>query len=125
MSVGVSIGYGPVRPWQQKRRDVVDGLAEIERIYAQGDMSNEPVRRVVEDVFKDCRELADWLHQNSGLTGAWRSSTRIPTFASATDNRAPHPERPRRGHRRHIAHQRRLRRPPCRYIVKGHRRERR
>jgi hypothetical protein len=33
-------------------------------------MSNEPVRRAVEDFFADCRELADWLEENAAVPDA-------------------------------------------------------
>jgi hypothetical protein len=70
MRASMTIEYAAVRPWQQKWRDVLDGLAEIERVYDQEDMSNEPVRRAVEDFFADCRELADWLEENAAVPDA-------------------------------------------------------
>jgi hypothetical protein len=62
-----------LQPWQQKWRDVEHGLEQVERAYDTTQApqhDNEYVRRVVEDFFKDCRELADWLwqdHQSTGL----------------------------------------------------------
>jgi hypothetical protein len=34
---------------------------------AKEGQSNEDVRRIVEDLFKTCRELADWLWQNTNV----------------------------------------------------------
>ena len=61
-----SVGYNPVRPWQQKWRVVRSGLSAIEATYAANDINDEVIRRQVEDFFKDCRELADWLKEQAG-----------------------------------------------------------
>ena len=66
LNASVSIGYDPDRPWPQKWRDVKHGLDVLEAMYAQNDLDNDVVRRQVEDFFKDCRELADWLKQQAG-----------------------------------------------------------
>ncbi|MFF7290352.1 hypothetical protein [Streptomyces griseorubiginosus] len=65
-----SIGYNPVRPWQQKWRDVINGLKVLEATYRQNDLDNEAVRRQVETFFKDCCELADWLQEQAGMSAA-------------------------------------------------------
>lgn len=69
-TVSTKVGYGPLRPWQQKWRDVLHNLEQVEIAYAKDAMSNEPARRIVEDFFKDCRELADWLKHSAGTTQA-------------------------------------------------------
>jgi hypothetical protein len=66
LDASVSIGYNPDRPWPQKWRDVKHGLEVLEGTYAQNDLDNEVVRRQVEDFFKDCREMADWLNNQAG-----------------------------------------------------------
>ena len=64
----IAIGYDNPRPWQQKWQDVQDGLKRVETIYASKEaIGNEEVRRPVEEFFKACRELADWLWGNSGV----------------------------------------------------------
>lgn len=65
-----SIGYNPLRPWQQKWRDVISGLDAIRAAYRQSDLDNEAVRRQVETFFKDCCELADWLREQAGKAEA-------------------------------------------------------
>ena len=60
-----SVGYNPHRPWQQKWHDVEHGLDQIENAYAQEAMNNEDVRRIVEGFVKSCRELADWLWEDT------------------------------------------------------------
>jgi hypothetical protein len=64
-AVGISIGYGPNRPWQQKWHDARHGLEELEATYRKDSENNDIVRRRVEDFFRDCRELADWLKQSA------------------------------------------------------------
>lgn len=66
LTAHLSVGYNPVRPWQQKWQDVEIGLRVLEAFYARDDANNEDVRREVEDFFKACRELADWLEQHAG-----------------------------------------------------------
>ena len=66
MSVGVEIGYGSNRPWQQKWHDIKLDLEVLEATYRKDGENNDIVRRQVEDFFKDCRELADWLKQSAG-----------------------------------------------------------
>lgn len=66
MRASASVGYNPVRPWQQKWRDIEGGLAVLEDLYTRDDANNEDARRAVEDFFKDCRELADWLKEQAG-----------------------------------------------------------
>ena len=66
LTATTSIGYNPRRPWPQKWRDVVHGLNELRQSYAQNDLNNEVVRRQVEEFFKGCRELADWLRASAG-----------------------------------------------------------
>ncbi len=70
LKASASVGYNPQRPWQQKWSDVVHGLEVLEEIYRRDDLGNEDVRRQVEDFFKDCRELADWLKQQAGTPQA-------------------------------------------------------
>ena len=65
-----SIGYNPVRPWQQKWRDVITGLDALQVTYRQRDLDNEVVRRQVETFFKDCCELADWLRKQADSPNA-------------------------------------------------------
>ena len=67
LSATASVGYAPTPAWTQKWRDVLDGLAEVERLYTLSDTSNEPARRAVEVFFARCRELADWLQENAGV----------------------------------------------------------
>ena len=62
----VSVGYNPDRPWQQKWRDVQNGLSGIEQVYAAADINDEVIRRQVEDFFKGCREMADWVKEQAG-----------------------------------------------------------
>jgi hypothetical protein len=67
----IKVGY-TLQPWQQKWRDVQHGLEQVEDAYditQAPQHDNEYVRRVVEDFFKDCRELADWLWQDRQSTG--------------------------------------------------------
>jgi hypothetical protein len=65
------IGYEQERPWQQKWQDLVDRREQIRQAYVTTTgLSNEQVRRIVEHFFAICRELADWLKQNAGLTQA-------------------------------------------------------
>jgi hypothetical protein len=67
----VVLGYGDPRPWQQKWQDVLDALQEVENVYTRREgRSTDDVRRVIEEFFKICRELADWLWQNAGLAKA-------------------------------------------------------
>jgi len=63
------IGFTTPRPWKQKLQDLVDALEPIEHGYKtnQG-LSSEGVRRDIENFFKICRELADWLWQNAGVS---------------------------------------------------------
>src|SRR4051794_8362001 len=61
MRASASVGYNPVRPWQEKWRDIDAGLVMLESFYVRDDANNEDARRGVEDFFKACRELADWL----------------------------------------------------------------
>lgn len=70
VDASVSIRYNPNRPWQQKWRDVLSGLRQIEQTYGQNDLDNEIVRRQIEDFFKDCREFADWLKHSAGKAEA-------------------------------------------------------
>lgn len=65
----IAIGYPSPRPWRQKWQDVLDALKPIERAYeTQKGLSNEDVRRAIEDFFQVCRELADWLWQSTGAS---------------------------------------------------------
>ena len=65
----IVIGYTAPRPWAQKLQDLVDALEPIEHAYTTNKgLSNEGVRRDVEDFFRYCRELADWLWQNAGVS---------------------------------------------------------
>jgi hypothetical protein len=65
----IAIGYTSPRPWQQKWQDVLDALKPIEHAYTTKEsLSNEGIRRDVENFFEVCRELADWLWQNSGVS---------------------------------------------------------
>lgn len=67
----ISIGYTNPRPWRQKWQDVLGALELIERAYTtQEGLSNDDVRRNIEDFFKACRELADWLWQDAGVNKA-------------------------------------------------------
>jgi hypothetical protein len=61
-----SVGFNPIRPWQQKWRDVENGLQVLEGFYARDYAGNEAMRRGVEEFFKSCRELADWLSEHGG-----------------------------------------------------------
>jgi hypothetical protein len=46
----------------------LDALGEVKSAYTTKEgQGNEDVRRVVEDYFKTCRELADWLWQNTNV----------------------------------------------------------
>ena len=65
----VVIGYPAPRPWEQKLQDLVAALEPIEYAYTTNKgLSNEGVRRDVEDFFRYCRELADWLWQNTAVS---------------------------------------------------------
>ena len=67
----IAIGYPIPRPWRQKWQDILDALKAVERTYITKDgISNEDVRRAVEDFFRNCREMADWLWQNTSLSKA-------------------------------------------------------
>jgi hypothetical protein len=66
LNVSGSVGYNPRRPWQQKWRDVINGLDVLQATYRQSDLDNETVRRQTETFFKDCCELADWLREQAG-----------------------------------------------------------
>jgi hypothetical protein len=64
----VVIGFTAPRPWRQKLQDLVDALVPIEHSYATNKgLSSEAVRRDIENFFRYCRELADWLWQNTGV----------------------------------------------------------
>ncbi|MGW2720665.1 hypothetical protein [Streptomyces sp. NPDC001492] len=69
-TASATIGYNPVRPWQQKWSDVNTGLDALQVTYQQRDLDNEVVRRQVETFFKDCCELADWLREQAGKPDA-------------------------------------------------------
>ena len=61
----IAIGYNKPRPWQQKWQDLLHALEQLERAYVTEEgQGNEHVRRLVEDSFATCRELADWLWQD-------------------------------------------------------------
>ena len=65
----IAIGYTSPRPWRQKWQDVLDALKPIERAYTtQEGLSNEDVRRDIENFFKACRELADWLWEDTSVS---------------------------------------------------------
>lgn len=65
----IAIGYPISRPWQQKWQDILDALKPIERVYITKDgLSNEDIRRDIEEFFRICREMADWLWQNTSLS---------------------------------------------------------
>jgi hypothetical protein len=64
----IAIGYNSPRPWKQKWQDVLNALGEVKSAYtAKEGQGNEDVRRIVEDFIKTCRELADWLWQNTNV----------------------------------------------------------
>jgi hypothetical protein len=77
-TVGVSVGYAPARPWQQKWREVREGLHAIEQLYQRSAENNEIVRVVVEAFFKNCRELADWLQEDAGQVTAIKHANTDP-----------------------------------------------
>jgi hypothetical protein len=63
----IGIGYTGPRPWRQKWTDTLDALERVENVYTKKEgQGNEDVRRAVEDFFRVCRELADWLWQDTG-----------------------------------------------------------
>jgi hypothetical protein len=67
----IAIGYTIPRPWQQKWQDILDTLKPVEHAYTtKGGLSNEDVRRDIEAFFRACREMADWLWQNTNLSKA-------------------------------------------------------
>jgi hypothetical protein len=73
----VAIGYNEPRPWQQKWQDVLHALEQLEGAYANIEgQGNEHLRRVVEDFFTTCRELADWLWEDKQHTGLAESAVR-------------------------------------------------
>jgi hypothetical protein len=73
----IAIGYNEPRPWQQKWQDVLHALEQLERAYATEEgQGNEDVRRVVEEFYKTCRELADWLWADRQNTGVDESAVR-------------------------------------------------
>lgn len=64
----IAIGYNAPRPWKQKWQDVLDARGKVTSAYTTKEgQGNEDVRRVVEDFFKTCRELADWLWENADV----------------------------------------------------------
>jgi len=69
MSPTIAIGYPDPRPWRQKLQDVEEALEPIKHAYTSNEgLSNEVVRRDIENFFKVCRELADWLWQNTTVS---------------------------------------------------------
>ena len=65
----IAIGYTSPRPWRQKWQDLLDALEPINYAYTTKDsLSNEDVRQDVEHFFQICRELADWLWKNGGVS---------------------------------------------------------
>ncbi|MFF9806370.1 hypothetical protein ACF1G5_14760 [Streptomyces coeruleorubidus] len=70
--IGSSMGYDSQRPWQQKWRDVINGLNALQATYQQPDLDSDAVRRQVEDFFEVCCELADWLDRQAGKPRAMR-----------------------------------------------------
>ena len=62
----IAIGYKENRPWRQKWLDLLSTLEQLEAAYLTDDgQGNEDVRRVVENFFATCWELADWLGRTS------------------------------------------------------------
>jgi hypothetical protein len=52
-----------------KWQDLMNLLKQVETIYAAKEgVGNEDMRRAVEDFTTTCRELGDWLWQNTALT---------------------------------------------------------
>lgn len=69
-SVTVAIGYNVRRPWAQKWREVLQLVSELDGMYQPPPVGNEPVYRTVENLFKCCRELADWLEKDASCPEA-------------------------------------------------------
>jgi hypothetical protein len=64
----VAVGYNDPRPWTEKWQDVLEAFGKVKSAYKTKDgQGNEDVRRVVEDFFKTCRELGDWLWENTNI----------------------------------------------------------
>lgn len=66
---GISIGYPEIGVWEQKWAYIENKLTELEDIYRQTNIGNDRAVAVVEELFRLCRELADWLwHNPTGLS---------------------------------------------------------
>src|SRR5215204_2443052 len=63
IEASATVGYNPRRPWQQKWREVLNALNEMDAAYRQPRDSDETYR-IVENFYKVCRELADWLERD-------------------------------------------------------------
>jgi hypothetical protein len=61
----IVIGYDQPRPWQQKWQAVLYELEQMERAYTgESSQGNQRIQQIIEDFFRSCRELADWLWQD-------------------------------------------------------------
>jgi hypothetical protein len=71
----IAIGYNEHRPWRQKWQDLSLALEQLEGAYATEEgQGNEHIRRMVEDFFETCRELADWLWQDKQNANVTKSA---------------------------------------------------
>lgn len=71
----IAIGYNEHRPWRQKWQDLLSTLEQLEAAYStENGQGNEDVRRVVENFFATCRDLADWLWQDKQTADVHKSA---------------------------------------------------
>ena len=67
LTAHAGIIYNQRRPWQEKWRDVLHDLQEIDDAYnTDARPDTDDLRRSVLGFFKSCRELADWLTRDTG-----------------------------------------------------------
>ncbi|MFD0518573.1 hypothetical protein [Paractinoplanes durhamensis] len=62
------IGYGDVQPWTDKWLDLDDARRRVEEAYALPDCEPAQLRRPILMFFRLCRELADFIEDETGLS---------------------------------------------------------
>ena len=97
----IGIGYTDPRPWEQKWQDLLDAQRKVKTAY-KGRQGNEDVRRTIEDFFNTCRELADWLWENtsideSAVRGLIRRSPSLRLADAMAQTTKHHTRQSRRG----------------------------
>jgi len=69
LPIGIRLNYKPQGHWQQKWADINHLVPDLDRIYHEDlRLNNVTVRLLIENIFKACRELADWLWETTSLT---------------------------------------------------------